>query len=38
VLARVREGRVALDVRTLLDDDEVAVEGALMEMPKGSDR
>jgi L-seryl-tRNA(Ser) seleniumtransferase len=31
VLARVRDDRVLIDVRTLLDDDDVAVESALME-------
>ena len=29
VVARVREGRVLLDVRTLLDDDDAAVEQAI---------
>ena len=31
VLARVRDERVLIDVRTLLEDDEDAVEAALLE-------
>ena len=31
VLARVRDARVLLDVRTLLEDDESALEAALAE-------